>query len=116
MHPSTGAHDARSFFAELARESRTGHFWMMVARNAVPPLGVIALGWPALQAAVLFVLESWVFLSLRCGIEMASCVPSGPWAKPPNLQGVSRGWLFQTRTTGVSRGHGCFVGCNAARS
>lgn len=70
MHPSTGAHDARSFFAELARESRTGHFWMMVARNAVPPFGVIALGWPALQAAVVFVLESWVFLSLRCGIEI----------------------------------------------
>lgn len=70
MGTATGAHDARSFFAELSRESRTGHFWMMVLRNAVPAFGVIALGWPAIQAAVLFVLESWVFLSLRCGIEI----------------------------------------------
>lgn len=70
MRTTTGAHDARSFFAELSREARTGHFWMMVLRNSVPAVGVIALGWPALQAAVLFVLESWVFLSLRCGIEI----------------------------------------------
>lgn len=70
MDTSTGAHGARSFVAELSRELRTAHFWMIAARNAVPVFGVLVLGWPALQAAVLFVLESWVFLSLRCGIEI----------------------------------------------
>lgn len=62
---------ASALIAELASEARGGHFWSVVLRNALPAAGVFAFGWPALQAALLFVLESWLFVSLRCAIEIS---------------------------------------------
>lgn len=61
---------ARDFRAELAVAARTPRFWAIVARNAIPAVGVLAFGWPALHVALYFLAESWLFLSLRAAIEI----------------------------------------------
>jgi hypothetical protein len=71
--------------AELAQALPTGRFWGVVARHCVPVVGVFLLGWPGLHAALFFLLESWLFLSLRCSIEISidpkfggSAIPTTP--------------------------------------
>ncbi|HET7845741.1 MAG TPA: hypothetical protein VFL14_16425 [Xanthomonadales bacterium] len=46
-------------------------FLATLVREAVPVAGVLAFGWPALAAAIFFLAESWLFLSLRAASEIA---------------------------------------------
>lgn len=46
-------------------------FWAALVREAVPVAGVLAFGWPALAAAIFFLAESWLFVSLRAASEIA---------------------------------------------
>src|SRR5574341_1136966 len=58
-------------FAELSDGMRTGRFWAIVARNAIPLAGVVWLGWPAGLLVVFYVIDIWWFLSLRMAAEIA---------------------------------------------
>jgi hypothetical protein len=57
--------------AELSAAIRTGRFWSVVARNAIPVAGVLALGWSATLVIVFYLVETWLFFSLRWSIEIA---------------------------------------------
>jgi hypothetical protein len=57
--------------AELSAAVRTGRFWNVVARNAIPVVGVLALGWSATLVIVFYLVETWLFFSLRWSIEIA---------------------------------------------
>lgn len=43
--------------------------WTALARHAIPVLGVLFLGWSALDFLLYFLLETWLFLTLRMGVE-----------------------------------------------
>ncbi len=45
-------------------------FWIAVLRETVPVVGVLAFGWPAFAAALYFIVESWLYLSLRASTEI----------------------------------------------
>jgi hypothetical protein len=57
--------------AELARALRSGRLWMSVLRNAIPLAGVWLLGWPAILALLYYLLEIWLYLSLRASVSLA---------------------------------------------
>lgn len=91
--------------AELAAALPTGRFWSIVLRSSVPVVGVFLLGWPAFQAALFFLLESWLFLSFRCAVEItidpryagAAGVPTGTLA-------ILRGVLISVPFSAVAMG------------
>lgn len=56
--------------AELGVASRTGAFWIVVARQAIPVLGVALFDWPAFEIAVYFVVQSWLMLSLYAATDL----------------------------------------------
>lgn len=43
--------------------------WASLLRHAIPVLGVMFLGWSPLDFLLYFVLETWLFLTLRMGVE-----------------------------------------------
>jgi hypothetical protein len=57
--------------AELAHALRSGRLWMSVLRNAIPLAGVWLLGWPAILALLYYLLEIWLYLSLRASVSLA---------------------------------------------
>jgi len=63
-------------FALQAREElrdvwRTPAFLTATARHALPVAGAAWFGWPALQLAVYFVIESWLMLSLYAATDLS---------------------------------------------
>lgn len=56
--------------AELSAALRTGRFWSVVARNAIPVAGVFLLGWSAVNAVLYYLIETWLFFSLRASVEI----------------------------------------------
>ena len=76
---------ARVPLAVLVAATRTRRFWMTVARHAMPVIGVLVFGWSAMNIAVFFLLESWLFLSTRLTVEVTF---------DPHFGG---GTLFQSR-------------------
>ena len=56
--------------AELALALRTGRLWSIVLRNAIPVAGVYLLGWPATLALLFYLLEIWLYLSLRSSMAL----------------------------------------------
>ena len=63
--------DSRSLLDDIAAGTRTSRFTTAVMRQLVAVAGVLVLGWPALDVAVFFVLESWLFMSFRAAAEVA---------------------------------------------
>jgi hypothetical protein len=59
-----------AFVTELRQASRTSQFWIAVARQSIPVIGVAFFAWPALQIGIYFVLQSWLMLSLYCATDM----------------------------------------------
>ena len=49
---------------------RSPGFWWAVMRHSIPVIGVAAFSWSAVSVAVIFLLESWIFLTNRLTIEM----------------------------------------------
>lgn len=49
---------------------RSAGFWFAVMRHSVPVIGVAVFGWSAVSVAVIFLLESWIFLTNRLTIEV----------------------------------------------
>jgi hypothetical protein len=45
--------------------------WTALLRHALPVLGVLLLGWSALDFLLYLLLETWLFLTLRMGVEGA---------------------------------------------
>jgi hypothetical protein len=43
--------------------------WSSLARHAIPVAGVLFLGWGALDFLLFLVLETWLFITLRMGVE-----------------------------------------------
>jgi len=64
MAATTGDEDLREALESPA-------FWATVVRESVPVVGVLAFGWSALAAAIFFLAESWLFLSLRAAAGIA---------------------------------------------
>ena len=58
------------FLPSLRRAAARPAFWIAVAREAVPVAGVFAFGWSAFAAALFFLLESWLLMSLRAATEI----------------------------------------------
>ena len=56
---------------EFAEGTRTPRFMTAVLRQVVAVAGVLVLGWPAMDVAIFFVLESWLFMSFRAAAEVA---------------------------------------------
>ena len=54
----------------LAAAARTRDFWLSVARHSVPVVGVWVFGWSPVILGVFFLLESWLFISIRATIEV----------------------------------------------
>jgi len=60
----------RPLLEELAEGVRTVRFRNALARQLVMLVGVFALGWSALEIAVFFLLEVFLFVSLRAAAEI----------------------------------------------
>ena len=61
----------RRLLADIDAGTRSERFVTAVLRQSIAVAGVFVLGWPPLDAAVFFVLESWLFLSFRASAEIA---------------------------------------------
>src|SRR6185369_16442705 len=59
-----------AFVAELRRVWRKPQFWIVVARQIVPVVGVGFFDWAALQIGLYFVIQSWLMLSLYCATDL----------------------------------------------
>jgi hypothetical protein len=70
---------------ELRDVWRTPAFLTTVARHTVPVVGVAFFGWPALQLAIYFILESWLLLSLYAAADL-SFNPKNGGRAPRNLR------------------------------
>ena len=46
---------------------RRPSFRASLLRQSLPVVGVLALGWPALDVALFFLLDVWLYLSVRAG-------------------------------------------------
>ena len=54
----------------LSVSFRSAGLWWAVIRHSIPVIGVAAFGWSAVSVAVIFLLESWIFLTNRLTIEV----------------------------------------------
>jgi hypothetical protein len=74
--------DAGAGLEPAARVPRPGWFgpalWAALLRHAIPVAGVLFLGWLPLDFLLYFVLETWLFLTLRMGVEGALNRSFGP--------------------------------------
>jgi hypothetical protein len=59
--------------------------WAALLRHAIPVGGVLLLGWLPLDFLLYFVIETWLFLTLRMGVEGALNRSFGP--VPETLEG-----------------------------
>jgi hypothetical protein len=59
--------------------------WTALLRHAIPVGGVLLLGWLPLDFLLYFVIETWLFLTLRMGVEGALNRSFGP--VPETLEG-----------------------------
>lgn len=59
--------------------------WAALLRHAIPVAGVLLLGWRPLDFLLFFVIETWLFLTLRMGVEGALNRSFGP--VPETLEG-----------------------------
>ena len=90
--PDSAQVPTRQLFAAL----RTRRFWMAVARNAVPVVGVLWFDWSAVSIAAFFLLESWLFLSSRATVEI-TFDPEFAHGQLPKTAGealVKTTWMF----------------------
>ncbi len=55
--------------------------WAAIARHAIPVAGVLFLGWLPLDFLLFLLLETWLFLTLRMGVEGALNRSFGPVPK-----------------------------------
>lgn len=67
---------------ELASSLRRREFWLAAAREMVPVAGVFFFGWAPFEVAVFFLLESWLFLTVRCTVEIVY-EPGSSFEPPP---------------------------------
>src|SRR5688572_10435924 len=56
---------------ELCVAARTMRFWRIVARNAEPVVGAFVFGWSAPLIVLFYLIETWLFFSLRASTEIA---------------------------------------------
>src|SRR5262245_47517634 len=65
---------------------RRPSFRAALLRQAVPVIGVVVLGWPAVEVAIFFLLDTWLFLTARASCDIALDTKFGgskdasPWA------------------------------------
>ena len=74
----------RTLRQELIEGTRSERFRTAAGRQAIMLAGVFALGWPAHEIAVFFLLEAFLFLSLRAATEISlderyGAVDRRPW-------------------------------------
>lgn len=55
---------------EIRDSLRRPEFWAGAGRELVPVLGVFFFGWMAFEVGVFFLLESWLYLTSRCSLEL----------------------------------------------
>ena len=55
---------------EIRESLRRPEFWAGAGRELVPVFGVFFFGWMAFEVGVFFLLESWLFLTSRCSLEL----------------------------------------------
>lgn len=67
---------------ELRESLRRSEFWLAAAREMIPVAGVFFFGWAPFEVAVFFLLESWLFLTVRCTVEIVG-EPGGSFEPPP---------------------------------
>ncbi|HEY2394605.1 MAG TPA: hypothetical protein VGH81_01320 [Rudaea sp.] len=66
-----GARPSRAaLIAELRQVWRTPPFFFSALRNATSVVGVLFLGWSALELALYFVIQSWLMLSLYAATDL----------------------------------------------
>jgi hypothetical protein len=70
----------------LAAAMRTRRFWISVARHSVPLVGVFAFRWSPMNLAIFFLLESWLYITMRLTVEVTfdphyagSDLPTSAW-------------------------------------
>jgi len=69
--------------AELAQALRGGRLWGIALRSSIPVFGVYLLGWPATLAVLFYLLEIWMYLSLRASLSLAlSDLGKAPGVRP----------------------------------
>jgi hypothetical protein len=68
--PDTAGEFIRALIAELHEVWRTPPFLASAARNATSVVGVLFFGWPALNLALYFLLDSWLMLSLYAATDL----------------------------------------------
>jgi len=83
-----------AFVAELSRVWRTPQFWVVIARQSIPVIGVAFFDWAALQIGAYFVLQSWLMLSLYCATDL-TFDPKYQEGKPPRNFGESLSALIK---------------------
>jgi hypothetical protein len=94
--PAMPPRRARVPLTLLVAATRTRRFWMTIARHAIPVVGVLAFNWSAMNIAVFFLLESWLFLSTRLAIEVTFDPHFGGGSSPQSSwRGVMTTlWMF----------------------
>jgi hypothetical protein len=74
--------------------------WAALLRHSIPVLGVLVLGWSPLEFLVFVVLETWLFLTLRTGVEATLNRSFGP--VPQTLPGTLAQMAFLTGLCGAA--------------
>lgn len=54
----------------LLAATRTKRFWSSLARHSFPVFGVFAFGWSPMNVGVFFLLESWLYITMRLTVEL----------------------------------------------
>lgn len=88
---------------ELRAGVLTPRFRMALLRQAVTLAGVFILGWPALEIAVFFLLEAFLFLSLRAAVEISLDPHYGVAARTPLAMAgqIAIHWLVAVPVIGI---------------
>ena len=75
---------------DLAAALRRPAFWLAAMRELVPVAGVFLFGWMAFQAALFFLLECWLFMTVRATAGVLFDPKGRNWHLPP--AGFVRYW------------------------
>ena len=75
-----------TLIAETVAAARSWRFWEVVARNCIAPTGVFVFDWPAMTVVLYFLVEVWLFVSLRMSFEVAvdKKLHAGTWLGTPD--------------------------------
>ena len=82
----------------------TPQLWLVLLRRAIPIVGVGLWGWPGASIAIYFLLESWLFLTVRSAVEITFDPGYSPEARRRTGGAAARAFLRSLLITGIGMG------------